>query len=98
MMLIPAKASGDHPMPVSKIRIVRDPGPGQPFRVTHIVCADPVAALRSCGFDARMPGVRRLGLRAELRDMPFLAGFLGPLMDGDAVRYEDAAVAAVLSR
>lgn len=85
-------------MPVSKIRIVRDPGPGQPFRTTHIVCAEPVAALRSCGFDVHVPGVRRSGLRAELRDMPFLAGFFGPLWDGDAVRYEDAAVAAALSR
>ncbi|MGF3022691.1 hypothetical protein ACQVP2_07665 [Methylobacterium aquaticum] len=84
-------------MPATKIRIVRDPGPGQPFTTTRITCADPVAALRSCGFEATLPGTR-LVLRGESTLLPRITNFLGPLMDGDAVRYEDAAVAAVLSR
>jgi hypothetical protein len=84
----------------TKIRIVRDPGPGQPFKVTCIICADPLAALRSYGFDAKPAGIRHLRpeLRPELRIAPTIPGYLGPLWDGDAVRYEDAAVAALLSR
>ena len=85
-------------MPATKIRIVRDPGPGQPFTTTHVVCVEPLAALRSYGFDARFTGFSHVTGREELKRFPMIRGFLGPLWDGDAVRYEDAAVAAVLSR
>jgi hypothetical protein len=96
-MLLPAKASGDHPLPISKIRIVRDPGPGRPFQTVRIICAEPYSALRSCGFDARVPAFGRTALREELRRFPMIPGYLGPLWDGDAVRYEDAVVAALMS-
>ena len=85
-------------MSASKIRIVRDPGPGRPFTITHITCVDPVSTLRSCGFDVRYPGSRHLVLREELKRYSTIPGYLGPLWDGDAVRYEDAAVAAAMSR
>lgn len=35
--------------------------------------------------------------RAELQDQPIMKGFLGPMWDGDAIRYEDRRANDILS-